>query len=91
MPRPHFTVQGGTRVQPRHETTNAADTTGDCPSCKQKSAEIERLRRELAQGETRSRRPGGSTKSAGSAMMWAALGICAACLVFALFAIMRHG
>jgi len=90
MPKPHYAVQGGTRITQQSGSAappGPADSAGDCPGCKQKSTEIQRLRSELAQAGKGGRAPG----KIGSAMVWAALGICGGCLIFALAAILRHG
>ena len=87
MPVPHFAIQAGTRVQPRPGIPQPAESDDDCPSCKQKAALIERLRSELTQAQ-----PGPLAGPArkGAVLMWITLGICAACLLFAIAAVMRR-
>ncbi len=90
MPNPHYAVQAGTRIPQQRgpaETGAPVDTAGDCSGCRQKSKELDRLRAQLAQTQS----GGGAAPRIGPAMVWAALAICGACLVFALAAIMRHG
>src|SRR5689334_20750634 len=99
MPRPNYAIQAGTRIPPRQEAKTSADTSTQCAGCKQKSAEIDRLRRQLSKGQGDSggadARPDGGAgtrpNKIGNVMMWAALGFCAACLMFAMAAIVRHG
>lgn len=88
MARPHYNIQAGTRIHPRQGAPDGAGAAGGCPACKEKSAEVERLRRELAAAQSGSARGLGKP---GATIMWAALAICAACIVFALAAFVRHG
>lgn len=89
MPRPHYAIQAGTRVQPRMGAATPVEADGECPNCKQQATEIERLKGALARvgGHEVSSGPGGKS----TVIMWTALSICAACIIFALAAFMRHG
>jgi len=90
MPRPHFPVQGGAHAQPRHGVAMSSDSTGSCDKCREKAAEIDRLRQQLAHarnGDSAGVRP----RLAAAGMVWMALGICGIGLLFALAAVMRHG
>ena len=89
MPRPHYAIQAGTRVQPRAGAATPAEAVGECPNCKQKATEIERLKGALARVSGNGVSAGPAGKS--SILMWAALAICGACMIFALAAFMRHG
>ena len=90
MPRPHYNIQAGTRIQPRPSAPGTGDPAGGCPACLQKSAEVEKLRRELAAARAEGGSPQGLGKP-GAVIMWAVLAACAACLIFALAAIAHHG
>lgn len=92
MPRPHYAIQAGTRVQPRMGATPPAEADGECPNCKQKATEIERLKGALARsGGGGPRSVSASPAGKSTILMWAALAICGACMIFALAAFMRHG
>jgi hypothetical protein len=88
MPRPNLPAHsarghrhaGGVRRNDGPET---------CRACADKSAEIERLRSDLAQ--VNAALHGSGRRTAASPMMWAALSICGAGLLFAIFAILHHG
>ncbi|HLJ54341.1 MAG TPA: hypothetical protein VKT77_04825 [Chthonomonadaceae bacterium] len=85
MPTPHYPVRAGAH-RPQAAPTADSQPSAACPACAEKSTEIERLRNELAHARS------GATSSPGRLIgMWAALAICAACIVFALAAMLRHG
>jgi len=87
MPRPHFPPRGGSRIP--QQAVRGADGLDICPGCKDKTAEIERLRADIA--AAMSVREEGRRRMAASPMVWAALGICGVGLLFAIFAIVHHG
>ncbi len=91
MPRSHFPVRGGAQSQPRYGAGNPSDATGGCAKCKEKSAEIDRLRQDLTRVRQGAPGGGGSPMIAGSSTMWIALCICGAGLLFALLALLHRG
>ena len=91
MPRPHYPVSAGALAHRRYSVGANVDALNECPGCQAKNAEINRLGQELAKVQRDAAFPRGAGISAGSGMMWAALGICGVAIVFALAAILRHG
>jgi hypothetical protein len=74
---------------PQSYSARHSDNQDSCPGCREKSAEIERLRNEVASAQ--SHRETGIRRMAASPMIWAALGICGVGLLFAILAIAHHG
>ena len=88
MPRPHFPVRGGAHAQPRYAGVGSTDVAAVCEGCKEKNAELERVRQELSHARSKD---GAARRFAGPGMMWMALGVCGIGLLFALAAILHHG
>jgi hypothetical protein len=89
MPRPHFPARGGARLPQYGNSASSSDRQETCQGCKEKAAEIARLRNDI--NASKSVREEGRRRMIASPMLWAALGICGVGLLFAIFAIVRHG
>jgi hypothetical protein len=89
MPRLNTPIRGGAHPQGRHGQP-LRDGDGECTGCREKAQEIESLRKEISRSGADGAAAGGRLLGA-SAMMWMALCVCGAGLLFALAAILRHG
>ena len=97
MPRPHYPSQGGPR-RPAHSPAPLSDALQSHASLRPSAvterdsqaltAEIERLRRELAQVRAR---PAAPDSADFHRSLWIALALCGGSLLFALIAILRRG
>ena len=100
MPKPHYPPQGGPYLPAwakpsQNAAESGAQTGGQKPAPVGKSpnqaVESERIRRERFAPQIQPRWLAEHPGKASVKMVWVALGVCGAVLVFALLALLRHG